>query len=59
LGYAALRVRVNDELEIIWKETVVAYLKVLSQFILGKTEEDHETSASVSYYSIQKLFPLS
>jgi len=50
---------VNDELEIIWKETVVAYLKVLSQFILGKTEEDHETSASVSYYSIQKLFPLS
>jgi hypothetical protein len=35
---------VNDELERIWKEAVVAKVKVLSQHLPGGTEESHEKS---------------
>jgi hypothetical protein len=34
----------NDELQRIWKEDVVAYFKVLSQHSHGGTEENHELS---------------
>jgi hypothetical protein len=32
----------NDELERIWKEAAVPSFKVLSQHLLGETEENHE-----------------
>jgi hypothetical protein len=32
----------NDELEIIWKEAVMAYFEVLSWHFLGGTEENSE-----------------
>jgi hypothetical protein len=33
---------VNDELERMWKEAPVAKFKMLSQHLLGGTEENHE-----------------
>jgi hypothetical protein len=33
---------VNDELERTWKEVVVDYFKVLSRYLLGGTEKNHE-----------------
>jgi hypothetical protein len=33
---------VNDELERMWKEAVVAYFKVLLQHSIGGTEENHD-----------------
>jgi hypothetical protein len=36
----------NDELETIWKEMVVAYFKALSRNSPGRTEEEHESSES-------------
>jgi hypothetical protein len=31
----------NDKLEGIWKEAVVAYFKVLPRHLIGGTEENH------------------
>jgi hypothetical protein len=36
-------IKTNNELEIIWKEAVVALFKVLSRYLLGKAKENHET----------------
>jgi hypothetical protein len=33
---------VNDELERMWKEEVMAYLSVLSRHFPGRTEENYE-----------------
>jgi hypothetical protein len=33
---------VNDELERMWKKTVVAYFEVVSKRFLGGTEGNHE-----------------
>jgi hypothetical protein len=38
---------VNDEMERMFKEAVVAKVKVLSQHFLGGTEENHENLQSV------------
>jgi hypothetical protein len=38
---------VNNELERMWKEAVVAQFKVLSGHVLGRTEECYEKSLSV------------
>jgi hypothetical protein len=35
----------NDGLERMWKEAVVAYFKVLSRHLPGGTEESHENSS--------------
>jgi hypothetical protein len=32
----------NDNVESLWKETVVAYLKVLSQRLCEESKENHE-----------------
>jgi hypothetical protein len=32
----------NDELERMWKEAVVAKFKILSRYFSGGTEENHE-----------------
>jgi hypothetical protein len=32
----------DDELERVWKETVMAYFMVLSRHLLGEAEESHE-----------------
>jgi hypothetical protein len=37
---------VNDELEKIWKEAVMAYFKVLSWHSPGGTEENHDKPQS-------------
>lgn len=37
---------INDELQGIWREAVVAYFKALSQCLLGGTEENNEISQS-------------
>jgi hypothetical protein len=34
---------VNNEFERMWKETVLALYKILSQHLPGVAEEDHET----------------
>jgi hypothetical protein len=31
---------VNDELEVMWKQFVVDYFKVISQYLAGRTEEN-------------------
>jgi hypothetical protein len=36
----------NDKLKRMWKETVVAYLKVLSRNCHGEIEENHEIPQS-------------
>jgi hypothetical protein len=36
----------NDELQRLWKEAVVAKFKALSRNFLGGTEENHEKSHS-------------
>jgi len=33
---------INNKLKYMWKETVMAYFKVLSQHLNGGTEENHE-----------------
>jgi hypothetical protein len=40
---------VNDELERMWKEVVVAQFKVLSRLIPGRTDENYE-NLSVERY---------
>jgi len=37
---------VSDELERIWKEAVVAHIKVLSQHLSGRSRENHEKPLS-------------
>jgi hypothetical protein len=37
---------VNDELEMMWKEVVMAYCKVLSWHMPGGIEETHKTPQS-------------
>jgi hypothetical protein len=32
----------NNELESFWKEAVVAFTAAISQYLPGKTEENHE-----------------
>jgi hypothetical protein len=39
--YMASKDKMNDELEGAWKETVVTHLSVLSQHLVGETEENH------------------
>jgi hypothetical protein len=40
---------VNNKLVRIWKETVVAKLKILSQYELGRTEDGHLSSGQLAY----------
>jgi len=37
----------NDEMEIMWKRSMVAYSKTLSQ-LCGRPEENHETFSRIS-----------
>jgi hypothetical protein len=36
----------NNELESTWKEAVLAYFKVLCQYLPGESKENHEKSQS-------------
>jgi len=46
---------VNDELEGMWKETIVAYFKVLSRHLPGGTEESHKNFSQDSLSLGQNL----
>jgi hypothetical protein len=48
---------VNTELERICKVAVVAYLKVLSRHLPGRTEENHENLSQVSRSPVRDLNP--
>jgi hypothetical protein len=41
-----MRMTVNNELERMWKEAVMAKFKVLSQHLPGRTEENHKKPQS-------------
>jgi hypothetical protein len=40
-------VRVNNELERMWKESFMAYFKILPQNLSGGTEENHEKPVGI------------
>jgi hypothetical protein len=44
---------VNDKSEMMWKEAVVAYFKVISRHLPRGTEENHEKSQPCSYRQSQ------